>query len=615
MVPFPNIFDAKFFTIDVETYDPNLKKLGPGWSRDDGRIVGVAISAGYDRQWYFPLSHEVATQDNIKEQENFWRWLKDVMKTNKPKIGANLIYDYGWLSEYGVKINGDLFDVQFSEALLSERDKVNLDDLAYKYLGHKKVTSKLYKWIHEHYGESKDPRKDIYRSPPKLVAPYAIGDVALPPCVLRKQIPLLQEQGLYDLFLRENAQIPILVHMRQNGVRIDLERAEDLKKKIDARAEYLEKLFRKKFGNENVRSNKQLKTLFDRHKVKYPITKKGNPSFNKTFLSSCEHPVAQGIIDIRQLYHIKDTFIQSYLIDKNVNGRIHCSFHPLKDDQYGTRYGRYSASHPNLQNIPFRDPIWGPIIRGLFLPELNTFWVKIDLSQIEYRFLAHFAIGKSGILVRRQYNRDASTDYHSLVQNMIKRVTGQWIERPHTKNINFGGIYGMGEAKLCRQLGISRKTGHILFEAYHAGAPFARDTLNYYSELAQKQGYVVTILGRRARYDYWEDASTRDSKPMSYDQAFEKYGWIKRARTYTALNRVLQGSAADYLKEVTLQCYEQGLFEKYTYPSLTVHDELDFSLEDKRAIKEIKYVFEHAIKLKVPVLADVKMGESWGLCG
>jgi DNA polymerase-1 len=133
--------------------------------------------------------------------------------------------------------------------------------------------------------------------------------------------------------------------------------------------------------------------------------------------------------------------------------------------------------------------------------------------------------------------------------------------------------------------------------------------------LAQKQGYVSTILGRRARYDYWEDASTRDSKPMSYEQAFQKYGWIKRARTYTALNRVLQGSAADYLKEVTLQCYEQGLFEKYTYPSLTVHDELDFSLEDKRAIKEIKYVFEHAIKLKVPVLADVKMGENWGLCG
>lgn len=610
---FPNLSAAKTLTIDVETYDPYLKKYGPGWSRKSGYIVGVAIGADIDKQWYFPVRHCVESQDNLIPQKVF-DWLRDLLKDTRPKIGANLIYDIGWLSEENILVNGDLFDVQFAEALLSETAKVSLDTLGKKYLDQKKTSKKLYKWLWEHYGNDvKDPRENIYRAPPRLVNSYAKGDVELPLKILKKQVPLLAEQNLYDLFLRENKQIPILVAMRTQGVKVDVEKAADLKKRIDKKVTQDEYTFHKKYGQENIRSGKQLMSLFDRYKIKYPVTRKGNPSFTKNFLESCKHPLAKEIVEIRKLLHVKDTFLQGYILDANIDGRIHCSFHPLKNDKYGTRSGRYSSSTPNLQNIPYRDPLWGPVIRGLFLPDFGL-WYKIDLSQIEYRFLAHYAVGKGAKEVRKKYNADKNTDYHATVQQLIKDKTGKEIERPHTKNINFGGIYGMGEAKLCRQLGLSRKEGHKLFEAYHKGAPFAKATLDYCSRLAQEQGFITTILNRRSRYNMYEDATVWDSKILPYDQALNKYGYIKRAKTYTALNRRLQGSAADYLKEVTLQCEEQGLFKKYGYPLLTVHDELDFQLEDKQAVKELKYIFEHAIKLRVPVLADVKSGKNWGEC-
>src|SRR4030043_155114 len=614
MFNFPNLSSVKAIALDVETYDPHLLDYGPGWGRNSGYIVGVAIGADSDKQWYFPVRHSVDAHWNYCPEKVF-DFLRDLLKDNRPKIGANLIYDIGWLEEENVKVSGQLFDVQFAEALLSETDKVELDSLAKKYLGREKEKNKLYEWIKNHYTKVKDPRAFIHKAPPSLSSAYAKADVELPIKVLKKQVPLLQDLGLYDLFLRENAQIPVLVKMRQKGVRVNVERAEFLKKKIDIQIKKELSSFEKKYGKENINSNKQLAVLFDRHNISYPKTKKGNPAFQAKFLEQNKHPLAQKIVEIRKLTHVSDVFLQSYIINTHVNGRIHCSFHPLKNDSYGTRSGRYSSSNPNLQNIPYRDPIWGKIIRGLFLPNSDKDnWVKIDLSQIEYRFLAHFAVGKNSELVREQYNNDPTTDYHKFTQNLILEKTGKAIERPQTKNINFGGIYGMGEKTLCAQLGITRKEGSELFKAYHEGMPFAKATLDYYSNLAQKQGFVQTILGRRSYFNLFEDYTVWDSKPLPYNEAIKQYGLVKRAKTYTALNRVLQGSATDYLKEVTLQCHEKGLFEKYGFPLLTVHDELDFSLRDKSAIKEIKKVFETAINLSLPIKASVLSGKNWGDC-
>src|SRR4030043_52887 len=556
MFNFPNLSSVKAIALDVETYDPHLLDYGPGWGRNSGYIVGVAIGADSDKQWYFPVRHSVDAHWNYCPEKVF-DFLRDLLKDNRPKIGANLIYEIGWLEEENVKVSGQLFDVQFAEALLSETDKVELDSLAKKYLGREKEKNKLYEWIKNHYTKVKDPRAFIHKAPPSLSSAYAKADVELPIKVLKKQVPLLQDLGLYDLFLRENAQIPVLVKMRQKGVRVNVERAEFLKKKIDIQIKKELSSFEKKYGKENINSNKQLAVLFDRHNISYPKTKKGNPAFQAKFLEQNKHPLAQKIVEIRKLTHVSDVFLQSYIINTHVNGRIHCSFHPLKNDSYGTRSGRYSSSNPNLQNIPYRDPIWGKIIRGLFLPNSDKDnWVKID----------------------------------------------------------FGGVYGMGEKTLCAQLGITRKEGSELFKAYHEGMPFAKATLDYYSNLAQKQGFVQTILGRRSYFNLFEDYTVWDSKPLPYNEAIKQYGLVKRAKTYTALNRVLQGSAADYLKEVTLQCHEKGLFEKYGFPLLTVHDELDFSLRDKSAIKEIKKVFETAINLSLPIKASVLSGKNWGDC-
>ena len=155
---------------------------------------------------------------------------------------------------------------------------------------------------------------------------------------------------------------------------------------------------------------------------------------------------------------------------------------------------------------------------------------------------------------------------------------GVWIERKPIKNINFGLIYGMGVAALSAGLGLTKRKGTELVESYHAGVPFAKKTMDHYMEIAQETGEVSTILGRKSRFNMWEPSKwTEGAIPLPYNQAILKWGNIKRSATHKALNRRLQGTAADLMKMAMLRCYEDGIFDYIGVPRLTVHDELDFS--------------------------------------
>lgn len=623
---FPNLSAARVISLDTETWDPDLEQCGPGWGRNRGHVVGVSIGAkdaeGNKGAWYFPIRHTDTPEDNM-DPDAVLGWLKSILETpDIPKVGANLIYDVGWLQHEGIMVQGPLFDVQHAEALLDERARVGLDILGEKYCGRGKQGSLLYQWCSDFYGGpvSDRQRKNIFRSPPSLVGPYAEEDAALPLDVMEAQWPLLEKEGLLDLFHMECELIPLLVAMRFKGVPVDIPRAEELYETLGGEVLALEKQLRDLAGfSVNVNSSDDLAKAFDRAGLPYHRTApterspNGNPSFTADFLESVTHPLGQMIVDIRQREKLRGVFIKSYILDNHVNGVVHGSFNQLRGDSGGTRSGRFSSSTPNLQNIPVRTEL-GKQIRRIFADK-HLPWRKYDYSQIEYRFLAHYAVGPGSDELRAIYNADPNTDYHKLVHKLILEMTGIDLQRSYVKNTNFGFIYGMGEPTLAAQIGINMKQAKSLFEAYHKGAPYVKPTMDATMKETQIYGVITTILGRRSRFDLWEPSAFSDRRPATtYANALMKYGQIKRAYTHKALNRRLQGSAADLMKKAMVQCWKDGIFDATGVPRLTVHDELDFIDEggSDEAFREMQHVMETCLPLRVPVRADYEIGPNWG---
>lgn len=615
----PDLSRARVISIDCETYDPELLDHGPGWARGKGHIVGVSVGADGGGRWYFPIRHEVEPEHNWPP-ETVLAWLRDTLANPaQPKVGANLMYDVGWLRHEGVTVAGELVDVQYAEALLDERAEVALETLAQKYLGEGKESSLLYRWCADFYGGKANgaQRANIYRSPPRLVGPYAESDADLPLRVAVAMYPHLVREGMVDLFRMECDLIPMLIDMRFAGVTVNIPRAKELRETLAEREKLEAAKLRNLVGFDvDINSAETLARAFDKVGLGYNKTAKGKPSFTKDFLKAVQHPVADHIREIRKLAKLRGTFVESYILNSHVDGRVFGQFHPLRGDEGGTRSGRFSSSTPNLQNLPSRDDELAPLVRGLFIPDPgHQQWRKYDYSQIEYRFLAHFAVGPMSDEIRAIFNADPNTDYHVMTQELVHRQTGQLLDRKPIKNINFGLIYGMGVDKLAGGLGLSVKAGKELFAAYHKGAPFAKATMEACSEEARDTGIITTILGRKSRFDLWEPQGWgSEGMALPYEQAILKYGQIRRAYTHKALNRRLQGSAADMMKMAMWRCYKDGVFAETGIPRLTVHDELDFSDPGGKdaAFREMRNILENAMPLRIPIKADCDVGPDWG---
>jgi DNA polymerase I-like protein with 3'-5' exonuclease and polymerase domains len=617
---FPDLSSARVISVDCETWDPELIERGPGWARGRGHIVGVSVGANGGGRWYFPIRHEVEPEYNL-DTSHVFHWLRDTLSNaSQPKVGANLLYDLGWLRQEGVEVKGELIDVQYAEALLDERAGVALETLAQKYLGEGKDTNLLYKWCSDFYGGKVNAkqRANIHRAPPRLVGPYAESDADLPLRVAIEQYPRLQQLGLLDLFKMECGLIRLLLDMRFQGVTVDIPHAEKLRDVLlKKEEEEIAKLTHLAGARIDIGSADSLAILFDRIGLPYGRTAKGKPSFTKDFLASLNHPIADQVREIRKLNKLRTTFVESYVLKAHINGKVYGQFHPLRGDDGGTRSGRFSSSDPNLQNIPSRDNELAPLVRAAFIPDAGHEWWRVyDYSQIEYRFLAHFAVGPMADAVRQIFNDDPRTDYHVMTQELVQKQTGQLLDRKPIKNINFGLIYGMGVDALSAGLGMTSAQGKKLFAAYHDGVPYAKATMEECSEIASRTGVITTILGRRSQFDLWESASWgRSDKPaLPYDLAIMNYGSIRRAYTHKALNRRLQGSAADMMKVAMLKCYNDGIFNETGVPRLTVHDELDFSDPGGKdaAFDEMRHVLETALPIRVPVRADCSIGPNWG---
>jgi DNA polymerase I-like protein with 3'-5' exonuclease and polymerase domains len=627
---FPNLSAASLIGIDTEVKELDFDH-GPGWSRGKSQVCGISIAAkdrlGNRGKWYFPIRHEVCPEQNLDPLPTL-AYLRSVLETPVPKVGANLVYDIGNLAMDQIYVQGELHDIQFAQALIDEYSYVALDDLAHEYCGRGKTTNALYEWCALAYGGKIDQRENIYRAPPSLVGPYAEDDAALPIDILEKQWRKLSNDSLHEVYRVECDLIRLLVRMRLSGVRVDIAAAERLNHEIKVEIATLEKkLFEETGILCNVNSGDDLAKVFDSVGIKYPRTEQGNPSFRKDFMKNLEHPIATLVNDIREHIKLSSTFFEGYILERNVDGRLFCQFHPLKNERGGgTGVGRFSSSDPNLQNIPARTKL-GKKVRTVFVPdEGHLIWEKDDYSQLQYRGLAVYATDKgdgSAEALRQDYRNNPKTDYHERIQNKFKEETGKELERRPIKNLNFGLIFGLGKGKLIRSTGIQGKAGVAFYELYHKLVPYAKPTMEALATEVQVFGYITSPLGRRCRFNTWEpifDNHDHAAPALPYEQALREYGSaIKRANDYTGIAYKLQSFEGDIIKKSLRDCYVAGIFDVIGMPKLLVHDEWDFSVisdapEQVAAYTEMRRIMETSIPLPVPLRVDATRAANWGGC-
>jgi DNA polymerase I-like protein with 3'-5' exonuclease and polymerase domains len=327
------------------------------------------------------------------------------------------------------------------------------------------------------------------------------------------------------------------------------------------------------------------------------------PSFTKNFLSTHEHPLVKMIAEAREVNKAHTTFIDTIIRYEHL-GRIHADINQIRSDNGGTVTGRFSYSNPNLQQIPARNKDLGPLIRSLFIPESGCDWGCFDYNQQEPRLVVHYASldqDASVFNVKNAYE-EGDADFHTIVAKMAD------IPRSQAKTINLGLFYGMGKAKLQAELGVSKEKAEELFSIYHSRVPFVRSLMKGVSNRAQQRGQIRTLLGRLCRFPLWEPNSFGMHKALPFDQAVQEHGpGIRRAYTYKALNKLIQGSAADMTKKSMLELYKQGIV-----PHIQIHDELDISVESDKQAKLIKEVMESAVDLEIPNKVDYESGKNWG---
>ena len=581
---YPELVDSKIISFDIETYDPELPDKGPGVYRRDGNVLGVALANDQGFQEYYNVGHPGT---DMEEKQNNLKFIRDVLALPMKKLGAGILYDMDWLENFlGIKVNGELHDVQIAEPLINENQRVSLELLADKYKAESKRTHILQDFCDDH-GLAGDPRKYIYMMPFEMVREYALGDVLAPLEIFQKQWAILKSQDLLTIYTMEMELIPLLLQMRMTGVPIDLQAIEEgiafLKNFVSTKSE---ETFAK-YGEFNVNSSIQVARVFDRLGVAYPSTAKGHPNIDKSVLEyTIDHPIATDILSIRGAMKVGTFFINAFL-GHNVNGRIHCMFHPNKTEKYGTKSGRFSSTNPNLQQVPARDEVFGPLCRRVFVPEVDCTWAKIDWNQIEYRLIAHYGIGENAEVIRNKYRNDSNTDYHKVIMDL----TG--LTRKRSKTLNFGMAYAMGAFTMSKKFGWDIEECEEMIALYNEEVPFVRATRSKVSKVARNRGHITTILGRRARV----------TPEM-----------LENKKEYQMFNRLIQGSAADLMKKAMRDAYDDGIFN-VLIPHLTVHDELDFSIprtkEGTEATMELKRIMETCVKLKVPVIADLEVGPNW----
>ena len=648
--------------IDLETYDPQLKTHGSGAIIGKGKVCGIAL-AFKDEKMYIPIRHRYSHQN--LDPKITWKRLNKILfqRDDVKKVFHNAMYDVCWIrKESGLMPKGPIYDTMVAASIIDEnrtgKKRYTLDSLSRDYLGETKYKNDL-----EEISNVDDPMSNMHKLSWDQVREYAEQDVSLTLRlwnVFKKEIKKPINTGtknvktLESIFDLETRLFPCLVEMRFRGVRIDEKRTKTFGKELeDERNKILDQI-KKETGVEILLwSADSFEPLLKQQNITdYKVTPKtGRPSITKLYLESHTNKYLKLIAKARQLDKLHNTFVTSILKYSN-KGRIHADINQIRSDQGGTVTGRFSMSNPNLQQIPARTE-QGSKIRELFLPEENCKWASFDYSQQEPRLVVHYALKLkdqdiSGAMdMAERYNKDPDTDFHDMVADMAS------ITRKQAKTINLGLFYGMGKNKLARSLELETEEAKDLFDQYHKRVPFVRQLANSLQKYAEENKQIYTLEDRFCRFNKWEprdkywnaeegrfvvqkykddengvkqimeeavpildgideakdyykaNRSLEQHKQDPFAENFESF--CQPAFTYKALNRLIQGSAADMTKKAMVLLFEEGIV-----PHIQIHDELCFSIESEEQAEKIKTIMENAIKLEVPNKVDYESGPNWG---
>ena len=633
--------------IDIETYDPNLKTKGSGAIRDDGFICGIAVASDNDLA-YFPIRHSDTTLDSDRVKK-MWQVLNDKIFQNEniTKVFHNAMYDVCWIRAVtGKMIKGRIVDTMIAASVIDEnRFRYSLDALSKDYLNEEKYKYDLQqKTLEWSGGTVKDPMTNMHKLPASIVKEYAKQDVNLT-YKLWKLFDKKIDEVLYTkddgeqktcrkIFELETRLFLCLVDMKFKGVKIDVPKAitfgKHLKKRRDQIIKAIESITTIKV---DIWAAASIKKLLDHLCIKdYKVTPKSKmPQLPKDYLRKHNNKCLRMIAKAREYDKAINTFIDG-LLEYVHEGRIHADINQIRSDTGGTVTGRFSMSNPNLQQIPAKGYIGGKM-RELFIPEDGCKWGSFDYSQQEPRIVVHYAI-KLGLpgteTLQQEFDRD-DADFHQIVADMAN------ISRKQAKTINLGLFYGMGKIKLQRELGLDQRQAKELFNEYHSRVPFVKQLSQELIQFSKENRLLFTLHDRFCRFDRWETTNKewnpetnrfnevplytkeqameafkaemldkyKESKiDSNYMDYFDRY--YTPAFTYKALNKLIQGSAADMTKKAMVDLHEKGII-----PHIQIHDELCFSITDHEP-ELIKNTMEQTIPLEVKNKVDFESGPNWG---
>jgi len=637
---------------DVETKDPSLGQgLGPGVRRG-GHIVGYCLHFEDFRSFYLPVRH--VNGQNL-EFDPVDRYIRDNVKRFSGSIvGANLSYDLDYLcEEIGSELGQQVFpqvkaflDTQIAEPLIDENQfKFGLDALAARH-GLPQKEEVLLKQVAYEFGSHKgkrgkgkriplSPKSDLHKLPAPYVGPYGEWDAELPCRIMRKQEKIIDENDLWQIFRIESRCLPALVDMTRRGVRIDFDKMQKIEEWILAQEEIALGTVHRVTG---VRLSADDLALPDA--VAQPLKYIGaklkrnakNDQYNidASVLRGLKHPVADALLTARKVNKVRRDFIAG-IRQHAIGDRLHCSFNQLKGEKtgggkglQGAGTGRLSSSHVNIQQQPSpkdTDPdtmrvedhlslMW----RQVYVPEEGGQWACLDYSQQEPRILHHYAElcrCPGAREAAQKYRDDPKCDNHQ----MMADLTG--LKRKVAKIIYLGKCYRMGGAKFARSLGLPTEVkvydfgerkgqkyetagpeAQAILDAFRKGAPYVDKLAELAEQQGMQKGYIKTLLGRHCHFP----------KEMKDNPSGGSQVWTGNYLDgYKALNKLIQGSAADQTKMALVEAYEAGI-----KVGIQVHDELDLTIYDRSEAERLAEIMRECVPLRVPSAVDIEIGPNWG---
>ncbi len=594
-------------TNQIVSLDTETNSLNP----IDAELVGIGLCLGEENDdlFYIPLGHqtkkEIPNQLSIEDVFSKLRnWIED---PNKEKALQNSKFDRQIFFNHGVDLKGVTFDTLLADYLLNNQEKHGLSEISFRLFGFKPPSFK------ETVGKNKDfSFVDIDEA-----SIYCGYDVFLTFKIVKifKERFSKGKDELRKLFEEIELPLePVLSQMELNGITIDIPYLDKLSKELKSTLEDIEsKVYELAQETFNLSSPKQLgEILFEKlnlDKKKSRKTKTGW-STDAVVLERLvdEHEIIQHLIKHRTLSKLLSTYIDALpnLINEKT-GRVHTNF-----NQAATATGRLSSSNPNLQNIPVRTE-FSRRIRKAFLPEKNWKLLSADYSQIELRILAHLA--DEEILINAFHKND---DIHSLTARLIfekEEISSD--ERRVGKTINFGVIYGMGIKKFARSTGVSTSEAKEFLIKYKERYSKIFKFLELQERLALSKGYVKTIFGRKREFKFDKNGLGRliGKDPYEIDLQSARRAGMEAQSLRAAANAPIQGSSADIIKIAMVHLNKK--FIEMNIPAkmlLQVHDELLFEVEpDSLEIttKLVRKTMEDCVKLNVPLLVDIGIGDNW----